>query len=108
MLALFGSRARGDGTASSDWDIAVLAGPGFDADALLAQLTERLAPDRVDLVDLTRASGQLRYRVARDGRPVFLSDPGEWPRFWIDAVSFWCDALPVIRGAYAGVLQELG
>lgn len=105
---VFGSRARGDAVASSDWDVGVLADPGYDADALLARLTVRLAADRIDLVDLARASGQLRYRVAQDGRLIFARAPDEWSRFWTDAVSFWCDAGPVLRRAYAGLLQELG
>jgi predicted nucleotidyltransferase len=108
LIAVFGSRARGDAVASSDWDIGVLADPGFDADALHAQLIAHLGTDRIDLVDLARASGQLRYRVARDGTPVFARDTDEWNRFRTDAVSFWCDAGPVLREAYAGILRELG
>ncbi|MDO8835324.1 MAG: nucleotidyltransferase domain-containing protein [Vicinamibacterales bacterium] len=108
LIAVFGSRARDDARASSDWDIAYLADPGFDADGLLGRLTGLLGTDHIDLVDLARASGQLRYRVARDGAPVFARDPGEWHRFWTEAVSFWCDAGPVLRQAYAGILQELG
>lgn len=108
MIAVFGSRARGDAAASSDWDVGVLGDPGFDADGLRAQLAEYFATDRIDLVDLDRAGGQLRYRVARDGKAVFVRDDGEWDRFWTEAVSFWCDAGPVLRRAYAGLLQELG
>ncbi len=105
---MFGSRARNDARASSDWDIGFLADPGFDADGLLARLVGHLGTDRIDVVDLARASGQLRYRVACDGTPVFARDPDEWSRFWTDAVSFWCDAGPVLRQSYAGLLQELG
>ena len=108
LIAVFGSRARNDAHASSDWDIAFLADPGFDAGGLLARLIGHLGTDRIDVVDLARASGQLRFRVARDGTPVFARDPDEWNRFWTNAVSFWCDAGPVLRQAYAGILQELG
>lgn len=108
LLVVFGSRARRDAGPSSDWDIGVLGDSGFDVDSLRAPLTERLGTDRIDLVDLTRASGQLRYRAARDGRPVFTRTPDEWSRFWMEAVSFWCDAGPVLGPAYRGVLLELG
>lgn len=108
LLVVFGSRARDEARASSDWDLGVVAEPGFDVDSLRATLAGLLRTDHVDLVDLSRASGQLRYRVARDGVPVYTRNPGEWRSFWTDAVSFWCDAGPVLRRAYAGVLEELG
>ena len=74
LLALFGSRARGDSHSASDWDFGYLADPAYDVDGLLARLSERLCADRLDLVDLARAGGQLRFRAARDGRVVFARD----------------------------------
>jgi predicted nucleotidyltransferase len=108
LLLLFGSRARGDAGAGADWDLAYLAEPLFDADGLLADVAGRVGADRVDLVDLARAGGQLRYRAARDGRVLFEVRPGEFERFWFDAVSFWCDVAPVVERAYEGVLSRLG
>lgn len=108
LIAVFGSRARGDAEASSNWDIGFLADPGFDPDDLLGQLTASLETTRIDLVDLSRASGQLRYRAAHDGQVVFARNADDWHRFWTEAVSFWCDAGPILRGAYAGLLQDLG
>jgi hypothetical protein len=29
-------------------------------------------------------------------------------RFWLEAVSFWCDAVPVIERGYESVLSRLG
>lgn len=108
LLALHGSRARADARVDSDWDFGYLAGEGFDPDALLAGLAEGLQADRVDLADLRCASGQLRFRVAREGVVLYSRDDSEWDRFWMEAVSFWCDAGPVLRGAYDGALQDLG
>ena len=108
LLILFGSRARGDSQPSSDWDFGYVASNGFDPDRLLAVLVEGLNSDRVDVVDLNRAGGQLRYRAARDGRVVVESAHGEFARFWFDAVSFWCDMQPVLRRGYDAVLAELG
>jgi predicted nucleotidyltransferase len=107
LLALHGSRSRADARPDSDWDFGYLCDDGCDPDQLRAHLVEALDCDRVDLADLARASGQLRFRVARDGHVVFSRHEGTWDRFWMDAVSFWCDAGPVLREAYDGVLQEL-
>jgi predicted nucleotidyltransferase len=107
LLVLFGSRARGDAAANADWDFAYLAAAPFDADALLADLAGVIGADRIDLVDLARAGGQLRYRAARDGRIVYEGRPGAFERFWLDAVSFWCDVAPVVGRAYEGVLSRL-
>lgn len=107
LLILFGSRARGDAGDRADWDFGYLADAGFDPDSLLADLARVLGVDRVDLVDLARAGGQLRYRAARDGRVLFEARRREFARFWTEAVTFWCDAAPVLGRAYAGVLERL-
>jgi predicted nucleotidyltransferase len=107
LLVLFGSRARGDAHARSDWDFGYLAGPDLDVDALRARLVDTLATDSVDLADLERASGLLRYRAARDGRVVFESPAGTGDRFRLEAATFWCDAAPVLQRGYDRVLEEL-
>jgi predicted nucleotidyltransferase len=107
VVLLFGSRARGTAHAASDWDVGYLATNGFDAAAWLAVLVEALGTDHVDLVDLERASGLLRYRAARDGLTVYEAVPGLANRFRLDAVRFWCDAGPVLRRGYDAVLAEL-
>ena len=63
--------------------------------------------DRVDLVDLQRASGLVRYRVARDGHTVFEAAPGLADRFRLEAADFWCDAVSLLRRGYDDVLAEL-
>ena len=108
LLVLFGSRARGDAQPASDWDFGYIGSTAFDPDRLLAALVDALGSDRVDLVDLTRAGAQLRFRAAGDGRPLFEIDSGVFTRFWLDAVSFWCDIQPIVRGGYDQVLAELG
>jgi len=108
LLVLFGSRARGDAGPGSDWDFGYVAGEGFDPDALLADLIARLNTERVDLVDLERANGLLRYRAAAEGKPLHEAAPGEFERFWLDALSFWFDAEPILLAGYDDVLERIG
>jgi predicted nucleotidyltransferase len=106
LLLLFGSRARGDARETSDWDFGYLGGSGLDVDLLLADLVTATRSDRVDLVDLGRAGGQLRLRAARDGVIVFERRPCVFESFAFDAASFWCDAEPVLRRAYEQLLES--
>jgi len=108
LLVLFGSRARGSDRPSSDWDFGYVASRGFDPDHLLGVLVDTLNNDRIDLVDLRRAGAPLRYRAARDGRVVAEVENGEFARFWLDAVSFWCDVQPLLRRGYDAVLGGAG
>lgn len=59
------------------------------------------------MVDLERASGLLRCRVARDGVPVLEASAGSADRFRLEAAPFWRDAEAVLRRGYEGVLSEL-
>jgi predicted nucleotidyltransferase len=108
LLVLHGSRARGDARASSDWDFAFMAQPGFDASLLYADLAAGLGTDHVDVADLDHAGGLVRYRAARDGVVLFEAEHGLFDRFWFDAVSFWCDAGPALRAGYDRALERLG
>ena len=107
LLVLFGSRARGDVHAASDWDFGYLAESSLDVGRLLADLVEAIGSDRVDLVDLNRASGLLRYRAARDGHPLFEARPRLMESYCLVAADFWCDAEPVLRRGYDDVLASL-
>ena len=112
LFVLFGSRARGQATADSDWDLAYRVakeiGEAFDPDALLADLVGALKSDRIDLVDLNRGSALLRFRIAAEGKPVYQADPDAFQAFQIDAVRYWCDVAPVLDRSYGEVLARLG
>lgn len=108
LLLLFGSQARGEAHAASDWDFGYLADPGFDSLALYDDLVLLLKTDKIDLVDLDRAGGLLRFRAARDGVVLQERAPGEYEKFWFEAVSFWCDAGPLIQREYENILESLG
>ncbi len=108
LLVLHGSRARGEAREDSDWDFGYLGAASLEVSELYADLALTLRTDRIDLVDLARAGGLIRYRVARDGIVLFEREPGMFERFWFNAVSFWCDAEPVLRAGYRAILEELG
>jgi predicted nucleotidyltransferase len=108
LLMLFGSRARGDAHEGSDWDLGYLAASGFDDAALLGHIVEVLGSERVDLVDLARASGLLRFRAARDGVLIHETEPGAGDRFRIEAARFWHDVEPVLLPAYERFLERVG
>lgn len=107
LLVLYGSRARGDARVDSDWDFGYLADAGFDGEAWLVDLVRELETEHVDLVNLDRASGQLRYRAAADARVLYERSPRTFSRFWFEAVSFWCDMQDVIRAEYEAHLKKL-
>lgn len=107
ILLLFGSRARGDASDQSDWDFGFLGQAEMDVAALIAAIVTAVGTDRVDLVDLERASGLLRYRAARDGRTVFEAAPGAVDRFRLQAADFWCDAGPALQRDYDRLLADL-
>jgi predicted nucleotidyltransferase len=107
LLVLFGSRARGDALERSDWDFGYVGDSTLDLAALLATLVETVGSDRIDLVDLARAGGLLRYRAARDGVALYESRPRIMESFCLDAADFWCDAEAILRRGYEDVLAEL-
>jgi predicted nucleotidyltransferase len=107
LFMLFGSRARGDNKAESDWDFGYVAKKNCDLIALYTELTLLLKTDNIDFVDLSKASGLLRYRVAQDGKPLYVRKAGEYEKFWLQAVHFWCDAGPIIRAEYEALLRRM-
>jgi predicted nucleotidyltransferase len=107
LLLVFGSQARGDAIPGSDWDLGYRATRDVDPVSLLADLVGLLGSDRIDLVDLDRASAQLRFRAASEGRVLYQAAPDAFARFWTEAVSFWCDAGPLLRAGYEDVLARL-
>ena len=107
LLVLFGSRARGNTHSGSDWDFAYLGTAGLDANHLNAELSLALHTDRVDLADLAKAGGLLRFRAARDGVPLYESREGAFRDFWFEAVRFWCDARQVLDASYDTLLAKL-
>jgi predicted nucleotidyltransferase len=107
LLVLHGSRARGDATPASDWDLAYVDDPNLDVIGLTLAITAALGSDLVDLVDLATASALLRYRAGRDGIALIERTPEAFLDFRLEATFFWCDVEPVVRAAHRDVLAAL-
>lgn len=107
LFVLYGSRARGEAHAGSDWDFGFL-GSNVDVLALQADLVAAVGTDDVDVVDLARCSALLAFHAARDGVLVFQRRPEAFEEFQIHATSRWLDMEPVVRAAHREVLAGLG
>jgi predicted nucleotidyltransferase len=93
MLILFGSRARGDTHAKSDWDFAALYDEKlreesckdrgfawFEVPVILGQAFS-LNSDEIDVVELHRSSQPIAHFIARDGILLYEKEPGEFEKF---------------------------
>ena len=107
LLVLFGSRARGDAHASSDWDFAALSATNEQLDSVRVALSLVLQTDQLDVADLSRAGALVRHRIAAEGRLLYEAVPGSFLEFQLAATQFWCDIEPVLRRVHSEILQEL-
>jgi uncharacterized protein len=79
-----------------DVDLAVLTREG-PAWVLQEALVECLGTDRLDLVDLRRASPVLRFEILRGGRPIYISDEGIMERYEMETLRLYRDTEPMRR-----------
>ncbi|MBN8563526.1 MULTISPECIES: type VII toxin-antitoxin system MntA family adenylyltransferase antitoxin [unclassified Leptolyngbya] len=92
LLVLFGSRARGDHDANSDWDFAFLCDEelrkqyekgGFDFLRIWGVLQQiyKLGDDQIDAIEMKECSDLLAHNIAKDGQILYELEPGEFERF---------------------------
>jgi len=95
LIILHGSQAKGTAKPGSDYDIAVLRREGaLDADQmlhLLLDLGQALGSERVDLVDLHRASPLLKYEAVRSAQVLYEAKPGTFNLFHVLAWKLYQD-----------------
>lgn len=68
-VVLFGSRARGDSLNTSDVDIGIMPGAGFDRKKLVLlreHIEEMNIPYKVEVVELSGASSEFRAAALRE------------------------------------------
>ena len=107
---LFGSRAEGTAGPGSDHDVAVLFAdpdPAFDATVRLGADLAAVLGTAVDVVDLDRATLELRGRVAERGRRLYSADEPRRVRFEVDARLRWIEFRPVSEETTRAFLRRV-
>jgi len=107
-IYLFGSRARGDALADSDYDIALLGPKPLDP-VERWKLQEEIAAAvhaNVDLVDLRRASAVLRVQVLKDALVLFDGARADRDLFEATALSDYARLNEERRGILADIAER--
>lgn len=99
VLWLYGSRAKGNATPESDYDLAVAFAEPFSdplerrlRPELLAQHWQdvlRLPEDKLSVIDIDQAPMPLAMAVIRTGRPLYVNDPLRLAREENRVTSMW-------------------
>jgi predicted nucleotidyltransferase len=89
LAYLFGS--LGQGQPGHDVDLAILTHQGEPAFRLRPKITECLGTERVDLVDLRRASPVLRFEILRTGQLLYAADQALTERFELATLQVYRD-----------------
>ena len=91
LVLLFGSIAKGSVHGKSDIDLGFLFDQPVDLLALTNDVVKFLHSDRVDVVDLQRASPLLRYSAARTGMVLYERSEGLFNQFLSLAFRMYVD-----------------
>lgn len=93
LVLLFGSRARGDATDRSDFDIGIVFEPGRSVGPGELEDVRRAlgGGDHLDLINLSTADPLLLRLAAEEGEPRFESQPGVIEEFRLKAHKRYMD-----------------
>ena len=105
LVLLFGSMAKGSIHGKSDIDIAFLFDQPVDLLALTNEVVKLLHSDRVDVVDLQRASPLLRFSAAKKGAVLFERSDGLFNEFLSLAFRMYVDTKK-LRDARRQMIRE--
>ena len=100
FVLLFGSLSRGTCGPMSDVDLAVQLSSGtLDAFQWKISWLPRLSGPGcdVDLVIVSEASLALRFRIVRDGLPLWVGDEAALNAFKFESTRDWLDFEPMLR-----------
>lgn len=116
LAYLFGSRAKNNFAAESDYDIAVLfrqtpSDPlALKEVSLLTLELSAILPAKVDVICLNAALILLKYEVIAHGRPLYCEDEKDRINFEVMVIKEYIDDGPVRnfynRALYKRILQE--
>jgi predicted nucleotidyltransferase len=91
LVLLFGSMAKGSVHGKSDIDLGFLFDEPVDVLALTNEVVKLLHSDRVDVVDLRRASPLLKFSAAKKGTVLYERSDGLFNQFLSLAFRMYVD-----------------
>lgn len=99
LVVLFGSHARGDAHSGSDVDIAYLSPHPLSlrSETELAIELGEVLRDRVDLVNIGKASPLLRHQIFRVGRPLYERESGLFAEHLARGLRLYAESLPLYQ-----------
>jgi len=109
LAYLFGSLAKADevgGREPHDVDLALLT-KEEPAWKLWDDISLALGTERLDIVDLRRASPVLLFETIRSGRLIYSSDEAARERFVLDVLHLYRDTAPLRRRQRAALKMRM-
>lgn len=109
LAYLFGSLAKTGEVGERgphDVDLALLT-EGKPAWKLRDEIADALGTDRLDIVDLRRASPVLLFEIIRSGRLIYSSDEAVRERFVLDVLHLYRDTAPLRRRQRAALKRRM-
>ncbi len=106
VVLLFGSHASGRPSPESDIDLGFLYDGPVDLLDLTNKVTRLLHTDRVDVIDLRRASPLLSFSAARQGKPLYVRSAAQLHAFYSLSFRRYVDTQK-LRDATLTAIQRL-
>jgi predicted nucleotidyltransferase len=105
LVLLFGSMANGSVHGKSDIDLGFLFDEPVDVLALTNEVIKLLHSDRVDVVDLRRASPLLKFSAAKKGIVLYERSDGLFNHFFSLAFRMYVDTKR-LRDAQGEIIRD--